>query len=42
VINIYMKSVLVNTAKISPIGRIVINDYTSVSGNKIFNLVRPE
>ena len=33
---------LVNIAKIKPIGRMGYNDYTSVSGNTIFTMVRPD
>ena len=33
---------LVNIAKINPIGRMGYNDYTSVSGNTIFTMVRPD
>ena len=32
----------VNIAKINPIGRMGYNDYTSVGGNTIFTMVRPE
>ncbi len=33
---------LVNIAKINPIGRMGYNDYTNVSGNTIFTMVRPD
>ena len=33
---------LLNIAKINPIGRMGYNDYTSVSGNTIFTMVRPD
>ena len=33
---------LVNIAKINPIGRMGYNDNTSVSGDKIFNMVRSD
>ena len=33
---------LVDIAKINPIGRMGYNDYTSVSGNTIFTMVRPD
>ena len=33
---------LVDIAKINPIGRMGYNDYTSVSGNTMFTMVRPD